>query len=181
MFLKRMVVLLLFPAAFSVCTPVNNSPAQEYTRATHTLQPGASHLQTLNASQKQSESTPGSAKQIKEEQAKEQPLSKFMKQKLVSSEQILRGLMMDDMQLVQSSAKKLLRMSRSEGWRASNDMLYLQHSIKFQNAADDLLNKAKARSMDGVSLAWIKVTMSCINCHEWVRDTALADITVPRH
>lgn len=102
-------------------------------------------------------------------------LDKFMQKKLDSSSDILRGLMIEDFGLIERSADQLLDMSKAESWRASNDMMYLQHSNQFRNAVDELRTKSKKHSIDGASLAWVNVTMSCIQCHEWVRNIMLAD------
>lgn len=102
-------------------------------------------------------------------------LAEFMQQKLQNSSNILRGLMTEDFPMIVDSSDRLLDMSKAERWRASNDMMYLQHSQQFRNAVDDLKRKAAAKSMDGASLAWVNVTMSCIQCHDWVRSIMLAD------
>ncbi|MEQ9406359.1 MAG: hypothetical protein RIK87_01480 [Fuerstiella sp.] len=102
-------------------------------------------------------------------------LSKFMQKKLDASTQILKGLMIEDFKLVEDNADALLNMSREEKWRASNDMMYLQHSTQFRNVVDDLRQKAGKESIDGASLAWVNVTMSCIQCHQWVRNIMLAE------
>ena len=111
------------------------------------------------------------------EQSGDRALDVFMQQKLNASTLILRGLMTDDLEMVEKNADKLLEMSRAEQWRASNDMMYLQHSTQFRNAVDDLRKKAARKSTDGASLAWVNVTMSCIQCHQWVRNVVLADGT----
>lgn len=103
-------------------------------------------------------------------------LDKFMQLKLSASTRILEGLMTDDLEAVADNADKLLNMSKGERWRASNDMMYLQHSTQFRIAVDDLYKKAEKKSIDGASLAWVNVTMSCIKCHEWVRNVILADL-----
>lgn len=110
------------------------------------------------------------------EQDDEDPvLSQFMQQKLDASSRILEGLMTDDFKMIQDNADNLLKMSREEKWRASNDMMYLQHSTQFRNVVDDLSKKAARKSTDGASLAWVNVTMSCIQCHQWVRNVILAE------
>ena len=103
-------------------------------------------------------------------------LDRFMRQKLAASSRILEGLMTEDFTVVAHSADRLLAMSKEERWRASNDMMYLQHSTQFRNAVANLHDKAEQKSIDGVSLAWVNVTMSCIKCHEWVRNVVVADL-----
>ena len=110
-------------------------------------------------------------------QAKEPTLKEFMRKKLTASNQILEGLVVDDLSLVVSGSEALLKMSTAEKWRASNDIIYLQHSRDFRNSVETLRNKAKKQSIDGAALAWVDVTMSCIQCHEWVRNVVLADLS----
>ena len=105
-------------------------------------------------------------------------LSVFMRKKLGASNSILEGLVTDDLKMVARGADALLEMSDAEKWRASNDMMYLNHSREFRSSVEAMLKKADKGSIDGAALAWVDVTMNCIKCHEWVRDTMLADSPV---
>ncbi len=114
------------------------------------------------------------ASELTNQQAEDQsPLSVFMHRKLSASNLILRGLVTDDLELAQDGARELLKMSHAEKWRASSDMMYLNHSREFQRSVETLQKKAKSKSIDGTALAWVDVTMNCIQCHEWVRDVML--------
>ena len=108
-------------------------------------------------------------------QERDSPLSGFMHAKLDASNRILEGLVIDDMRKVKSGADELLQMSDAEQWRASNDMLYLQHSRTFRESVTALREKAGRGSIDGVALAWMDVTLNCIRCHEWVRNVMIAE------
>ena len=135
--------------------------------------------QTKAATQKAVAKKNATAKQKKEEEGEDDddaPLSVFMQQKLDASSEILKGLMIEDYKLIQKNADVLLKMSRQERWRASNDMMYLQNSNQFRNTVEELRTKAIRKSTDGASLAWVNVTMSCIQCHNWVRNIMLADL-----
>lgn len=123
----------------------------------------------------QSKAQQDTASPDEEEEAAD--LSKFMRKKLTASNQVLEGLVTDDMARVDEAAERLLRMSHAERWRASNDMMYMHHSRQFRRSVEKMQNKAKQKSIDGAALAWIDVTMSCIRCHEWVRDSMLVDLS----
>ncbi len=103
-------------------------------------------------------------------------LKGFMRMKLEASNRILEGLVVDDLTLVVKGSEALLKMSAAEKWRASNDMMYLQRSRDFRQSVETLRNKATKQSIDGAALAWVDVTMSCIQCHEWVRNVLVADL-----
>lgn len=110
-----------------------------------------------------------------DDEASDSPLAAFMHAKLDASNRILEGLVTDEMKKVQSGADELLQMSDAEQWRASNDMLYLQHSRTFRESVVSLRDKAGKGSVDGVALAWMDVTLNCIRCHEWVRNVMVAE------
>ncbi|MEI7698775.1 MAG: hypothetical protein WCK86_03195 [Planctomycetia bacterium] len=101
-------------------------------------------------------------------------LSKFMRQKLQASSQILEGLCTEDLEMVSEGSAVLLQMSNEERWRVSNDIMYRRYSQEFATAVEELQKESKDQDMDGTSLAWVNVTMKCLKCHEWVRNTVLA-------
>jgi hypothetical protein len=102
-------------------------------------------------------------------------LSRFMRQKLQASTMVLEGLCTEDLTMVSDGAKTLMKMSGEEKWRVSNDMMYKRYSTEFVNAVQELQHEADDNDMDGTSLAWVNVTMKCLKCHEWVRNTVIAD------
>ena len=104
-----------------------------------------------------------------------QALARFMRQKLQASNSILEGLCTEDLTMVADGAKTLMKMSGEEKWRVSNDILYRRYSTEFVHAVEELEHEAKDNDMDGTSLAWVNVTMKCLKCHEWVRNTVLAE------
>lgn len=107
-------------------------------------------------------------------------LEEFMHQKLDASSDILEGLLVEDFEQIEKAGKKLREMSTLEKWRVSNDMMYRNHSKDFQDNVDKLVQSAaRARSLDRVALAWFDTTLSCIECHRWVRNVLIADSEAP--
>lgn len=102
-------------------------------------------------------------------------LSRFMRQKLQASNLILEGLCTEDLKMVSEGSASLMKMSTQEKWRVSNDIMYRRYSTEFVNAVEELQKEAEDNNMDGTSMAWVNVTMKCLKCHEWVRNTVLAD------
>lgn len=124
----------------------------------------------------QQETSKATSAKVQDRSEEETELSTFMRKKLDASNQILEGLVTDDLTMVDEGAEKLLKMSDAERWRASNDMMYMHHSREFRRSVEAMQGKARKKSIDGAALEWIDVTMSCIRCHEWVRDTMIADL-----
>jgi len=94
--------------------------------------------------------------------------------KLDASTKILEGLTTENFAMVGEGAKTLQSMSAAEKWRVSNDVLYRQYSAEFRLHADQLLEKANARNLDGATSAWVECTMSCVRCHHHARAIRIA-------
>jgi hypothetical protein len=118
---------------------------------------------------------PPESQKKKSDDEPEPLLKSFMRQKLVSSNRILEGLVTDNFEMVEQSADELMQMSVEATWRVSNDALYRRYSTEFHDAVGEMKEKAQAKSSEGTSLAWMNVTMRCLKCHEWVRNTIIAD------
>ncbi|QDT31840.1 hypothetical protein [Thalassoglobus polymorphus] len=102
-------------------------------------------------------------------------LRQFMRGKLKASNKILEGLTTEDMALIQDGAKALNKMSSSEKWRVNNDAMYKQFSAEFRRLTNDLNSAAEAENLDQAALKWMGVTMACIECHRYVRNTLVVD------
>ncbi|MBX3443543.1 MAG: hypothetical protein KF774_14145, partial [Planctomyces sp.] len=81
------------------------------------------------------------------------------------------GLATEDMEMIASGAKTMHEMSGAEKWRVHNDVLYKQFSTEFRRTTSDLIKAADDRNLDQAALKWMAATMSCIECHRYVRNT----------
>lgn len=106
---------------------------------------------------------------------KDASVQKFMRQKLEACSQILEGITTEDAALVKAGANTLAAMSAAEKWRVSNDVMYKQFSEDFQRTANKLTAAAEKGNFDDVTLKWIDATLSCVECHKFVRGMRLAD------
>jgi hypothetical protein len=97
-------------------------------------------------------------------------LKAFMRQKLDRSQRVLEGLTLEDYALVTENARAMKELSQDTRWRVSPDVNYLRMSAEFQDLADELAQKAKERNLDGATLAYVRLTMNCVKCHEYTRD-----------
>lgn len=103
------------------------------------------------------------------------PLRDYMRLKLEASNQVLEGLCIDDSELVKEGAVQLHEMSSSERWRVSKDTMYRQFSGEFREITQQLIDAADDQNMDRAALKWMDATMSCIECHRFVRGIMIAD------
>lgn len=105
---------------------------------------------------------------------KSSPLSKFMREKLGASNDILEGLVTDDFALVIQGAEKLEEMSKAEKFRVINDAIYRHFNDEFQRSVAQLKKDAKEHKIDAASLTWIKTTLNCIECHKYTKGMLLS-------
>jgi len=100
--------------------------------------------------------------------------TKFMRQKLDATARIMEGLVTEDAAMVKQGAEVLVEMSSAEKWQVRNNLMYKQYSADFQQAAKRLKEAAEKDNLDRAALQWIDTTMSCIDCHKYVRAMILA-------
>jgi hypothetical protein len=101
--------------------------------------------------------------------------SAFMRQKLEFSKNILEGLAREDYSLIAKNAKALTLLSQASEWEVETipDVeQYVPYTTEFQRLTADLTKNAKAKNLDGATLAYVQLTMSCVKCHKFVRDGA---------
>ena len=97
-------------------------------------------------------------------------LNKLMLEKLNSSKTVLEGIALADFRKIETSAEKLIQISKTAEWLVHKTPRYELHSNEFRRAADNLIQKAQAKNLDGVTLAYFDLTMSCVRCHQYVRE-----------
>jgi hypothetical protein len=106
-------------------------------------------------------------------------LKTFMRQKLEHSQKLLEGLTLENYGLVAENARALKELSQDARWRVSPNINYLRLSAEFQDLADELARKAKEKNLDGMSLAYVRLTLNCVKCHEYTRDNRLTQLDPP--
>lgn len=99
----------------------------------------------------------------------------FMRQKLEFSKQILEGLTVENFDTIDKNARALRKLSMAAQWETPtipNATEYVVFTGEFQRLCDDLSTNAKQKNIDGATLAYVRLTMSCVNCHKFVRFAA---------
>jgi cytochrome c556 len=107
--------------------------------------------------------------------AQESRRSQFMRQKLEYSKGLLEGLSLENYGLVETNARALRKLSEADMWDVMgmpNVEQYLGYTVEFRRICDDLNAKARARNIDGATLAYVQLTMNCVNCHKYARSVS---------
>jgi hypothetical protein len=93
----------------------------------------------------------------------------FMRAKLVHSQKLLEGLTLENFDAVSKHAQQLALMSNDASWNVIEAPEYYERSADFRRSALELKSAADKRNLDGAALAYMGVTLKCIECHRYLR------------
>jgi hypothetical protein len=101
--------------------------------------------------------------------------AEFMRLKLEYSKLVLEGLTLENYATIIKNAQALKKLSEAAEWEVPTIPSvgeYIVFTTEFQRLADELSKKAGEKNMDGATLAYLRLTMNCVNCHKYVRQVA---------
>jgi len=107
---------------------------------------------------------------------KSRATKEFMRDKLELSQKVLEGLATEDYDLMIAKATRLSAMSQEAGWQVFENPEYADHSATFRKNVDALIRAAKKKNLDGATLAFVRITMNCVDCHKFVRGKLVASL-----
>ena len=97
------------------------------------------------------------------------PPSIWMQQKLKHSQKIFAAMVEGDLFQVEDSARHLKMINRLENFVRGKSRDYRTQLKLFQFANDEILNGAKEKNLDRVTLGYNQMTISCVKCHKQLR------------
>ena len=97
----------------------------------------------------------------------------LMREKLGHSQKVLEGITQNDLKEVEKHARALLALSRKAEWQVIQTPFYMHHSEEFQNFAERLIQKAQEKNLDGATLSYLGMTLTCVKCHKYVREVRM--------
>ena len=103
------------------------------------------------------------------DEPKDNEPSIWMKQKLAYSQRILNGLAMEDYEMIAENANAMKGLSRIEGFVRGKTEGYRTHLKSFEFATNELIRNSEQKNLDGATLAFTQMTISCVNCHKEIR------------
>ena len=98
----------------------------------------------------------------------------FMRNKLELAQRTLEGIVTEDYDLIIAKGTRLSAMTKEADWRLFENPDYDQQSVTFRRHVDALVNAAKKKDSDAATLAYVRMTMSCVDCHKLVRGKLVA-------
>jgi hypothetical protein len=119
----------------------------------------------------------GTEEQKKNETKSEKTVAAFMRQKLDLSKRALEGIVNEDFALIKESAEEMEKMGRDKQWQVLSLDEYSHFSAEFRRVAKVLRTQAERKNIDGSVVAYVQLTMSCVECHKFTRGVKLAGVT----
>lgn len=104
----------------------------------------------------------------------ERAMEKFMARKLAAAQRALEGVSRGDFELIRKSSREMSDLSRHEVWERMASARFVQDTADFVAATEFLDRMADAEDTEGVSLGFMRLTMTCANCHAHVRSSSVA-------
>lgn len=94
----------------------------------------------------------------------------YMAKKLAASQQLLAALAYRDFTALAKNAEDLAMIAKAASWHLVDNEEFLRESRNFQDAVENILKQSQNKSLEGVTLGYVRLTFSCIHCHESIRD-----------
>lgn len=111
-----------------------------------------------------------SAQDKKDRPDRDEILASMMQKKLKNAHLVLDGVAIGDFKKITSGGEELIKLAKSETWQLIRSPHYERHSDDFIQRTESLVKKAKEKNMDGTALAYVEMTLSCVRCHQYVRE-----------
>lgn len=91
-----------------------------------------------------------------------------MEKKLRYSTNILAGLVEEDFDKILKNSSLLNKLGERK-WLENESPRYRAQNQVFWTTADSLTRAAEEKNIDGATLAYTQMTVSCVNCHKVIR------------
>ena len=94
-----------------------------------------------------------------------------MKRKLTNSQKVLEGIALNDFDKISNHAEQLILISKQAEWKVMKTPQYEMFSNDFRRSAEELVDKAKQKNIDGAAFSYVDLTLTCVKCHKYVRES----------
>jgi hypothetical protein len=104
-----------------------------------------------------------------------------MAEKLKQAQLLLDGLATSDFAKINKSTDELLIISKAAEFHARKTRQYELHTLSFRRALEEIAQKSKEKNLDGATLGYVDMTLTCVRCHKYTREEgdALRPLPLP--
>jgi hypothetical protein len=100
-----------------------------------------------------------------------EPVSFWMKKKLELSKNVLEGIASGDCDQIAQSARTMRGLSKIEAFMRARNPGYRGQLLTFEMSLDEIIRQANQNNLEGVTLGFNQLTVSCVQCHKQLRET----------
>jgi hypothetical protein len=112
----------------------------------------------------------GSVWSINQEPGDKVTKAAIMRLKLEPAKKILEGIALGDFQAVRKNTEQIRLLTLDESWMLVQTDDYRQQTKNFERSLNLLNRMCDEKDIEGVTLAYMQVTMRCVECHQRMRD-----------
>jgi len=102
------------------------------------------------------------------------PLKRVMREKLEQSQLILGAVVTSDWGALERHSRELERLTSEPAWAVLRTPEYARQSAAFLRATQDLIEAARTHDLEAAPLAYVSLTLSCVQCHRYVAKARIA-------
>ncbi len=77
--------------------------------------------------------------------------------------------MTENFEKIEKGVLRLQVTSAADEWRVRDDAVHTAHSDEFRRILKDIRTQAEAKNLDGAALKYVEMTLSCLKCHQSIR------------
>ena len=96
-----------------------------------------------------------------------------MQRKLTHAQKVLEGLALEDFDKIRTSSDGLIECVQEASWRINDTDKYQLFSNDFLRRVENLQKAAKDKKIDAAALAYVDMTLTCVKCHQYLRNTGI--------
>ncbi len=97
-------------------------------------------------------------------------VKKIMNLKLDSVRTILESIIKEDFETLRESSFRLGVLTASSDWKIIRTPEFNQNMADFRRAVEALGETPKGGDIDSAALAYLDMTLRCVQCHKYVRE-----------
>jgi hypothetical protein len=94
----------------------------------------------------------------------------IMRLKLEPAKAVLEGIALADFEMIKKHAGSLRTLMLDAGWMVRQTEGYRRQSEEFRKCIDRLHAASEEKNIDGATLAYVQMTLRCVQCHQSLRD-----------
>ena len=96
-----------------------------------------------------------------------------MQRKLTHAQTVLEGLALEDFDKIRAGSDGLIECYKDASWRINDTDKYLLFGNDFLRRVENLQTAANDKKIDAAALAYVDLTLTCVKCHQYLRDTRI--------